>query len=149
MTDRIAPFRLAVIGAIAVLAACSRDDDAVARRHAAGPRPDFAATMRVASPAAVARQFARCAQCHPIRVGAPDRDGPNLRGVVGAPVAQSSARFAYTAALRHVGGRWTPDRLDAWLTDPHRFAPGTSMGFAGLADPIARADVIAYLQAQR
>ena len=59
-----------------------------------------------------------------------------------------SPRFGYTAALQRIGGRWTPERMDAWLTNPRRFAPGTSMGYPGLADPLARADLIAYLSAQ-
>lgn len=93
--------------------------------------------------------FARCAQCHRIRAGAPDGNGPNLHGVYGGPVAQASRRFAYTAALQRVGGRWTPARLDAWLAKPRVFAPGTSMTFPGLDDPLDRADVIAYLETQR
>lgn len=68
---------------------------------------------------------------------------------MGSGIAQASPRFGYTAALQQAGGRWTPARMDAWLTAPQRFAPGTSMGFAGLADPLARADIIAYLQAER
>ena len=131
-----------------LLTACSSDDRA-ARRNAAGPAPDLTALLRVATPAAGARVFARCAQCHAIRAGAPDRNGPNLHGVIGAAVAQNSPRFAYTAALQRVGGRWTPARMDAWLVNPRGVAPGTSMGFPGLADPLDRADVIAYLQAQR
>ncbi len=130
------------------LAGCT-GDDRDARRRAAGPNPDPAALLRVASPAAGARVFARCAQCHAIRAGAPDRNGPNLHGVMGAAVAQNSPRFAYTATLQRVGGRWTPARMDAWLANPRAFVPGTSMGFPGLADPLDRADVIAYLQAQR
>lgn len=131
-----------------MLAACSNDDRA-ARRAAAGPSPDLAALLRVASVAAGERQFARCAACHASRRGVPDRNGPTLAGVIGAPVAGVSQRFGYTAALQRVGGRWTPERLDAWLADPQAFAPGTSMGFPGLPDPLDRADVIAYLQAQR
>ena len=131
-----------------LLAACS-SDDREARRNAAGPTPTREALLRVASASAGARIFARCAQCHAIRKGAPDGNGPNLHGVMNGPVAQASARFAYTAALQQVGGRWTAARMDAWLADPRAFAPGTSMRFPGLPDPLARADVIAYLQAQR
>ena len=68
---------------------------------------------------------------------------------MGRPIAQNSPRFGYTAALRQVGGTWTRDRLDAWLTNPKALVPGTSMGFAGLSDPLDRADVIAYLETQR
>ena len=135
------------LAAAAMLSGCSKDDRE-ARRAAAGPSPDRAALLRVASVSAGERQFARCAATDRVARGAPDRNGPTLFGVMGAPVAQVSPRFGYTAALQRVGGRWTPERMDAWLTNPQAFAPGTSMGFAGLADPLDRADVIAYLQAQ-
>lgn len=141
-------WRAITVTAALALAACT-SDDREARRRAAGPSPDLAALLRVASPVAGQRVFARCAACHAIRRGAPDRDGPTLFGVLGGDIAATSPRFAYTAALRQVGGRWTPGRMDAWLADPHRFAPGTSMGFPGLADPLDRADIIAYLQSQR
>ena len=80
--------------------------------------------------------------------GGADLDGPNLYGVVGHPVAERRPRFAYSAALRHVGGVWTFARLDAWLTNPAAFAPGTTMTFAGLPDGQDRADVIAFLNTQ-
>jgi len=143
----VGPIRWWTMLACVLLAACS-GDDREARRRAAGPSSDLAAHLRVANIDSGERLFGRCAACHAIRRGATDRNGPTLFGVMGAPVAQVSARFGYTAALQRVGGRWTPARMDAWLSNPQRFAPGTSMGFAGLADPLDRADVIAYLQAQ-
>ncbi|WP_242140327.1 MULTISPECIES: c-type cytochrome [unclassified Sphingomonas] len=136
------------LAAALVLAACS-PDDREARRRAAGPMPSVAALARVASAAAGARLFTRCSACHSIGRGAPDLGGPNLYGVMGQEIGQNSPRFAYTAALQAVGGRWTRARMDAWLANPRRFAPGTAMGFAGLADPLDRADVIAYLETQR
>lgn len=89
--------------------------------------------------------FRVCAACHSIEQGGPDLDGPNLWGVVGAPVAERRARYAYTQALRDVGGTWTRRRLDTWLKDPAAFAPGTSMLFPGLRSARDRADVIAFL----
>jgi cytochrome c len=52
-----------------------------------------------------ARLFRQCAACHAIDKGAPDRNGPNLHGVLGAPVAGNRPRYGYTEALRSVGGR--------------------------------------------
>lgn len=89
--------------------------------------------------------FSRCAACHTVTQGAGDRGGPALYGVVGRAVAGGSERFNYTAALRGVGGVWTFERLDAWLTNPRHFAPGTNMTFAGLPDGMDRADVIRFL----
>jgi cytochrome c len=34
-----------------------------------------------------------------------------------------------------VGGNWDFDKMDAWLTSPRKFASGTKMTFAGLAEP--------------
>jgi cytochrome c len=130
------------------LIGCKADDRA-ARLRAAGPEPTREALARVASASAGAGLFRRCAACHSITKGAGDRDGPNLFGVVGRPIAQGSSRFGYTDALRRAGGDWTDARLDAWLANPQRFAPGTSMSFPGLPDPLDRADVVAYLKTQR
>jgi len=70
--------------------------------------------------------------------------GPDLYGVVGRPVA-SVASFHYTEALKKLGGNWTFDALNKWLTDPRADAPGTAMTFAGMPNEKQRADIIAYL----
>ncbi|MGI3901128.1 MAG: c-type cytochrome [Janthinobacterium lividum] len=101
-----------------------------------------------ADPARGADVFHVCSACHSIGRGGPDVDGPNLYGVVGAPVAERRPRYGYTQALRDVSGIWTEQRLEAWLTNPVAFAPGTAMHFAGLDDAKDRADVIAYLATQ-
>ena len=116
---------------------------------AAIPRPPSAAAgPRIADAGRGSTVFRTCAACHSVGRGGPDVDGPNLYGVVGAPVAGRRPRYGYTQALRDVGGVWTERRLDAWLTDPASFAPGTAMHFAGLEDTGDRADVIAFLASQ-
>lgn len=141
--------RVLFAGAVAlVLAGCSSADDKEARRRAAGPSPSAAALLRVASASAGEKVFNQCYACHSIDRYAADRSGPNLFGVMGAEVANRRPRYPYTGALQAFGGRWTPERMDAWLTNPKRLVPGTAMGFAGLADPLDRADLIAYLQKQ-
>jgi cytochrome c len=94
------------------------------------------------------RLFGQCATCHTVRMGAGDRNGPSLYDVVGKPVASNSRRFGYTRALGSMGGVWTPERLDAWLASPAKFALGTSMSFRGVPDPLDRADIVVYLQTQ-
>jgi cytochrome c len=131
-----------------LLTACSSNDDKETRRRSAGPAPSAAALLRVASASAGETVFYQCFACHSINRDAADRSGPNLFGVMGAEVGQRRPRYPYTGALQSLGGRWTPERMDVWLTNPRRMVPGTAMGFAGLADPLDRADVIAYLQKQ-
>ncbi|MFM2372574.1 MAG: hypothetical protein RIS85_2296, partial [Pseudomonadota bacterium] len=44
---------------------------------------------------------------------------------------------------------WDDATLDAWLTSPAKFAKGTKMTFAGIADAQQRADVIAYMKTKK
>lgn len=140
------PSRAGLFALTLLVAACS--DDAPERRRALGKNPSFGDAMRVADAERGGRLFRACAACHTIGMGAGDRNGPGLYGVMGKPVAGNSRRFAYTGALRSLGGVWTPDRMDRWLAAPAKMAPGTSMTFRGVADPLDRADIIAFLQAQ-
>src|SRR3546814_10770612 len=76
------------------------------------------------------------------------RSGPNLWEVVGDKIATGRGGFAFSDALKSVGGTWTFDALDAWFTSPRKFANGTKMTFAGLSNPQDRADLILYLNQQ-
>ncbi|MBN8839179.1 MAG: cytochrome c family protein [Sphingomonadales bacterium] len=90
--------------------------------------------------------FARCAACHDAKTGA-NRVGPSLKGVVGRRAA-SNAGYGYSAALKNKNVTWTPATLDAFLTAPTRFAPGTRMSLP-VGNPKDRADLIAYLATLR
>ena len=92
--------------------------------------------------------FAKCKACHTIDQGAPNGIGPNLFGVVGEDVAAGRGGFAFSDSLKGKGGKWDFANLDEWLTSPKKFADGTKMSFAGLADPMDRANVIAYLNSK-
>ena len=91
--------------------------------------------------------FRRCASCHTVTEGGANGIGPNLYGVVGGPHAHRSD-FNYSAALGGMSGPWTFDDLSEWLKRPSAYAQGTTMSFAGLSDPLDRAAVILYLNAQ-
>ena len=94
------------------------------------------ATPPVAGDAEAGRQaFAVCGACHTVTPGGAALIGPNLWGVVGREVG-SMPGFDYSAELKSVGGTWTPEQLDRFLTNPTAFAPGTRMGYAGVADPV-------------
>ncbi len=91
------------------------------------------------------RQFGKCRACHTLEAGGRNGVGPNLYGIVGAPVAARDG-YSYSSALVEFGGEWTFDRLDAWLANPKLAVPGNKMSFAGLRRPDQRADLILYLR---
>jgi cytochrome c len=86
----------------------------------------------------------KCQACHTFNKGEPNRVGPNLYGVVGRDKA-AVAGFNYSAPMKAKGGKWTIEELNAFLTNPRGYLPGTSMSFAGLPRGSERADLITYL----
>src|SRR5581483_7906550 len=107
---------------------------------------DFMALLATADPKAGEADIGLCKVCHTFNKGGAALVGPNLYGVVGRKIA-SVEGFNYTPALKAHEGDWTFDKLDAWLTNPAAFAPGTMMAFPGIPEAKKRADVIAYLNA--
>lgn len=93
-----------------------------------------------------AKVFERCSACHTADSSA-NMTGPSLAGVVGR-VPGAAPGYRYSAAVKKLGGRWTPERLDAWLAGPQQLAPGTSMAFSGLRKPADRAAAICFLQSK-
>lgn len=87
----------------------------------------------------------RCAACHGFDVGGRHRIGPNLYDIVGGAKA-SRPGFAYSPAMKGLGGQWDYDALDAYLASPANFAPGNKMVFTGVPDPAERADIILFLR---
>jgi cytochrome c len=85
----------------------------------------------------------QCKGCHG-DAGRGGPAGPALKGVSGRKVA-SAPGFAYSAGLKAKGGSWNDANLDAFLTNPGGFAPGSRM-FSRVAAPADRAAVIAYLK---
>ncbi|PZO79639.1 MAG: cytochrome C [Sphingomonas hengshuiensis] len=136
----------ALLLAALLLAGCGGGDgDRAGRLARAGASPDLPALLRVADADAGRRAFGQCAACHTIGAGGQALAGPNLHAILGRPVA-GDPRFGYTQALKDHGGRWDDARMDAWLAAPARVVPGTRMAFAGVRDPMERADLIAYLR---
>lgn len=90
----------------------------------------------------------KCQSCHNFAEGAGAKVGPDLYNVVGRPIAGKEG-FAYSDALKkhdpNGQADWTYQKLDEWLTNPKKFAPGTKMTFNGIDNPQDRADLIAYL----
>lgn len=93
-------------------------------------------------------QAKACAACHSFDKGGPNKIGPNLYGIVDRAKAAAPG-FGYSQASKDAaakGGKWDFASLDAFITNPKGYLPGTSMGYAGLKDADKRADVLAYLR---
>jgi len=86
-----------------------------------------------------------CETCHNFKQGAGAKIGPDLWDVVGRPVATFPG-FAYSDSIKKIGGDWTYEKLNTWITDPKAMAAGTKMAFPGEADGQKRADILAFLQ---
>jgi len=114
----------------------------------AAAKVDIATLLPTADPAKGAEVFKKCAACHTVTAGGANGIGPNLYATMGEPIGQGKAGFAFSDALKAVGGAWDFQKMDAWLTSPKKFAPGTKMTFAGLSKPEDRANLAVYLNAQ-
>lgn len=111
----------------------------------------FGAGMAAAETTSVekgAKVFKKCKACHTVDAKAKNRTGPALWSVVDRPIAAVEG-FKYSKALKDMSEQiWDVATLDAYLTKPKAFAPGTRMVFAGLKKETDRANLIAFLSQQ-
>lgn len=111
---------------------------------ACGAEPAATGTQLSALAQRGERVFSQCAACHSIEAGQPHRSGPNLHGIMGAPIGSRDG-YNYSPALRGADGVWTEERLGAWLENPQGEFDGHKMMYGGLASAEDRRAVIAYL----
>ncbi|MCS6757847.1 MAG: cytochrome c family protein [Candidatus Devosia euplotis] len=119
-----------------------------AQAEAAPPGVPLAALLASADPAKGANSVKKCQSCHNFGEDEPNKQGPHLYDVVGRPeggvegFAYSDGMLAHNAA----GDVWAYENLNAFLTKPSAYVPGTKMNFAGIRTAEERADILAYLQ---
>lgn len=89
------------------------------------------------------RFAAMCAACHAIDPGQ-KKMAPHLKGIVGRKAA-SVEGANYSPALKGSAWAWDKTTLDAYLRDPKKVLPGTTM-MTGVANAEDRADIIAFLE---
>ena len=88
--------------------------------------------------------FKKCAACHSINKGGPNKIGPALYNVVGRKVG-GVASYKYSKALASYGKKWSFEELNGFLIKPAKYLKGTKMSYAGLRKETDRASVIKYL----
>lgn len=118
-----------------------------AEGEGAAEGPSLNTLLAQADVSAGEKVFSKCAACHTVNQGGANGIGPNLYATVGKPHGHV-AGFAYSDALKGVPGNWDFAALDKWLKSPRDYAPGTKMTFAGLGNPVDRANLIAWLNTQ-
>ena len=118
-----------------------------AEGEGAAAGPSLNTLLATADVAKGEKVFAKCAACHTVNQGGANGIGPNLYATMGKPHGHV-AGFAYSDALKKVPGNWDFAAMDKWLTSPRDYAPGTKMTFAGLGNPVDRANLIAWLNTQ-
>ena len=150
LSDKPVPFPQpsAAPAAAAPAAASAPAAAAPAPAAAAAPQPEEESlpALLAHADAAKGKQDAMiCAACHNFEKGQGSKVGPDLWDVVGRKMA-SNPGFSYSDSLKSVGGDWTYEELNKWITDPKGIASGTKMIFPGEKNPKKRADILAFLQ---
>jgi cytochrome c2 len=88
--------------------------------------------------------YRMCARCHVAASASVPAAAPSLVGIIDRAVA-SEPDFPYSQALRDLGGTWTKDRIDAFITNSVNYAPGTSMSSIAIPDAASRKALIDHL----
>lgn len=92
--------------------------------------------------------FKNCQSCHDVTKGGPNKQGPNLWGIVGRNHG-SVAGFPYSEGIvAKAAEPWSYEALNAFILSPKTAVPKTKMAFGGLKKAQDRANLLAYLAAQ-
>ena len=89
------------------------------------------------------KMFQECAACHSLDAG-DNALGPSLANVLGRRAATLSG-FRFSNALKKTGVTWDQAKLDEFLTEPQKFAPGNRMPYSGMLNASDRSALIEYL----
>lgn len=111
----------------------------------AAPAYDLGTLLAAANVTKGETTFKKCATCHSIDKGGPNKTGPNLWNILHRNHA-SAPGFAYSDGVKAKAAEaYTYDSLNHWIESPKTAVPGNKMSFGGLRKPEERADLLAYL----
>jgi len=110
------------------------------------PKVSLASLMASADAAKGEAVFKACKACHTAEDGGANKVGPNLYGIVDDTISGRDG-FGYSDALKaKASEKWTFENLNAFLTKPKNFVPGTKMSYGGMKNDAKRANLLAYLR---
>ena len=90
--------------------------------------------------------FATCKTCHYAEPFMGHNNGPNLHRIFGKVAGKQPGFEYYSDTFKAAEFEWSPQLMFAWLENPLAMFPDSTMMSAGIADPQARADLIAFLR---
>lgn len=120
------------------------DTEAANSNDAGAADTAYTEVAATADAAAGEKVFGKCKSCH--KIDGTNATGPHLNGVVGRNHGVVEGFNYSEAMLARKDQVWTPELIYGFIKGPKAAMPGTKMGFAGLAKPEDRANVIAYLE---
>ena len=86
---------------------------------------------------------ANCGACHSITC---NRQGPKLEGLFGRRAGSIPDFQQYTPGMKASGIVWTDGTLEAFLSDPDKLVPGTTMAAFGVKNANDRKELITYMR---
>jgi cytochrome c len=107
--------------------------------------PSLGALLATADIGKGEKAFKKCAACHTVEEGGPNKIGPNLHAILNRDKGIGDG-FSYSSALVNKGGNWGYSDLDEFIKKPSTYIKGTKMSFAGVRKAEERAHLIAYLR---
>jgi len=146
----------ATILAAALLTACGNGQGASAPKaqspapkaaqNQAAPQAATAVVEKTRTPLENGAKIAKqCKICHSFEDGGANKVGPNLWGIIGSKAASKDG-FKYSKAMTEANITWDEASLEAYITKPKEFVPGTRMAFVGVKKEQDRADLLAYIK---
>jgi cytochrome c len=118
--------------------------EAAVEAKAPAPEKPLAVLLQSADAKEGEKVAKACVACHSFEKGGPNKVGPDLSEIVDRPKAAHEG-YAYSDAVKKLGGKWTYQDLFEWLKNPSAYAKGTKMTFH-VSNAEKRADVLAYLR---
>lgn len=104
------------------------------------------AAMAAGDAASGKKVFNKCKACHALEAGK-NKIGPSLAGVFGRKAGTAPGFKKFSDPMKASGLVWSDETMKAFLANPKKSVPGTTMRFAGLKKPADIDNLMAYLKA--